>query len=92
MEDGFDHINVISDRDASHLGNSTDSDNYQLESDFFLNKRVIIFDDIVTTGKSISLMQRKLLQAGAVVKCCITLGKTVHQIMGKHPYDLLLNR
>jgi hypothetical protein len=92
MEDGCPHINVISDRGASHLGYSGDSNNYILEQNFFDNKNVIIFDDIITTGKSISLMRDKLRDNGARVLCSITLGRTVHQLMGKHPYDLLFHR
>lgn len=92
MENAFQHITINKNRTSSHLGGTTDADNYKLDANFFRGKHVIIFDDITTSGSSLLLMKQKLELAGAQVVCAITLGKTVYENMGTDPYDVLFNR
>lgn len=89
MENAFNHINIIRDKQPKHLGGNEDYDYFSLDINFFRGKTVILFDDVTTKGNSMLKMKEKLEKIGANVVCGITIGKTVHENMGTDPYELL---
>ena len=86
MWNGYNHITIKCDRQASHLGGESKF-NLSFDKDWFRGKNVILFDDIITTGKSVKWMAERLRSFGAYVIGAITLGKTVHHHYGTDPYD-----
>ena len=77
MNNAFSRINIINDRTATHTGGDY-SKNYTLDSSYFKDKYVIIFDDLITRGRSMIQMKRDLENCGAKVICGFSVGKTKH--------------
>lgn len=86
MSNGYDHVKLKYDREAKHLSGEKDFDNLDFDREWFKGKRVVIFDDIVTSGSSISNLKKELKKMGATVIGAITLGRTVHEEHDKSPY------
>ena len=78
MLNAYKHIHFKSDGDAKHLG-GTEKANISFDEDFFKGKYVVMFDDIITSGKSMERMKKKLESFGAVVLGGISIGKTKHE-------------
>lgn len=53
--------------------------NIEVDADFFKNKIVCIWDDVVTTGSSFCAYSNQLEQVGAHVTDGIFLGKTSYK-------------
>lgn len=87
MWDGYDHVELIYDRNAKHKGGEEDYDNISFDKKWFKGKTVILFDDIITHGNSIHNMKCRLQTMGVTVIGAITLGRTVHHDCGIDPYD-----
>lgn len=77
---GFPHIFVSNDRMPSHVSKHARNrlENVIFEADFFRGKKVIIFDDIITTGLTAKRMQERLQECGANVIGGVFLAKTFH--------------
>lgn len=74
-----DYITFSGERQAKHLSDCGISDlsgHFDIGGDVS-GKTVLIFDDIVTTGSSMSDMKRKLKRMGAKDFICLSLGRTV---------------
>lgn len=74
-----DYITFNGERQSKHLSHNYVAD---LSGHFKINggvcgKRVIIFDDVVTTGRSMNDMKCKLRQMGAAAFLCLSFGRTV---------------
>lgn len=54
------------------------SKDYSLDSEYFKDRYVIIFDDLITRGRSMIVMKRDLEKCGAKVICGFSVGKTKH--------------
>lgn len=79
MISAYDKMTVISERIAKHLGGTSSSMNgIEFDSDFFKDKFVILFDDIVTKGNSMLAFKRKMEEFGAIVVGGLSIGKTTH--------------
>lgn len=89
MSDAYDYIKITKEKTPSHLGGD-DSAEYSYDRSFFNGKFVILFDDIVTRGGSVSSMKSDLEALGAVVICAISIGRTYSDWNGNtpkpHPY------
>ena len=89
MANAFDYITITKEKTPSHLGGS-DSAEYSYDKSFFNGKLVVLFDDIVTRGGSISSMKSELEGLGAVVICAVSIGRTFSDWNGNapkpHPY------
>lgn len=76
----FDHITVKGHRRKKHLQPSMLSDdllcNTSIDEAFFKGKKVVVFDDICTTGKSSQAFIECLENAGASVRMALFLAKT----------------
>ena len=88
-ENGFKFINITEETEPKHCGGYGYS-TYEIDDCFFKNKNILIFDDIMTTGKSIKKFALKLINAGAKIICAITIGKTYNDqyftTRPLHPY------
>jgi len=75
--DGFQHIEVIGKREKVHRSKTREQqDNVKIDTDWFQGKRLIVVDDITTTGKTADAFIQKLENAGAHVRMAIFLAKT----------------
>lgn len=90
MQNGFPHISIVKEKMQSHLG-GTDSAEYSYDADFFKGANVILFDDVVTRGRSMYQMKSALEQIGANVVCAISIGRTYSDYHGDnrtpHPWS-----
>lgn len=75
MANGFNHITIFKEKTPSHLGGQ-DSAVYSFDINFFKGKKVILFDDVVTRGRSMNSFIDYLGEIGAEVVCCMSIGKT----------------
>lgn len=86
--DGFSHVRVREERTAVHgtkikkelrMKRLQEGMNIEVDADFFKNKIVCIWDDVVTTGSSFCAYSNQLEQVGAHVTDGIFLGKTSYK-------------
>lgn len=80
-QNGYDHISVEGRKSKLHTSlqhqiGDADQQRITVDADFFAGKKVIVFDDIVTTGKTSDAFARIMTEAGANVVGCIFLAKT----------------
>ena len=89
MDNAYEHITITKEKTQAHKG-GTDSAEYSYDKFYFNGKFVILFDDIVTKGSSISAMKTDLESCGATIICAISIGRTYSDYMGNtpqpHPY------
>lgn len=85
MQNAYSHISVILDRLAKHNriiklsgSNPISPFNVEFDKDYFRGRKIILFDDILTTGASMRLYAERLSLLGAKVIGAITIGKTFH--------------
>ena len=76
MINAYNHITITKDGTPKHTGGGSPA-SYYINSSFFKNKNVILFDDVLTSGSSMKKWKEKLEGYGAHIICAITLGKTV---------------
>lgn len=75
------HVTILGKRTAAHRNPAhtiAQDDNYevQLDGDFFNGKKVVIVDDIVSSGRTADNFAKQLEEAGAEVKGGIFFAKT----------------
>lgn len=88
MSNGYNYIKVSSDGDAKHLGGGK-SAQIAIDKDFFKGKYVLLFDDVITSGRSINNFAIQLGYVGANVVGAISIGHTRHERQSCDPIDLL---
>ncbi len=74
MVNGYGHITIVADKDGvgdSHLPV------YDIDHDFFDSRKVLLFDDIMVTGGSVSKFATRLSESGVDIVAAVVLGKTV---------------
>ena len=74
MENGYSHINVVADQERledSHLPQ------YSIDTDYYNGRLVLLFDDIMATGGSVSKFAARMEEAGAHIVAAVVLGNTV---------------
>lgn len=90
MRNGFSHITITKEKSQSHLG-GTDSAEYAYDKDFFKDAKVILFDDVVTRGRSMTQMKNALEGLGATIVCAMSIGRTFSDYYGDnrqpHPWS-----
>lgn len=76
------HIHIFGERKPLHNGGShfVNEDVFKVcvDADFFKGKNVILFDDLLTSGKTIEEFKEIIEAAGAYVEEEIFLGRTIH--------------
>ena len=79
MISAYDKMTVTGERIAKHLGGTSNSMNgIDFDTNFFKDKVVILFDDIITKGNSMLSFKRKMEELGATVIGGFSIGKTTH--------------
>lgn len=86
MSNGYNHISVIRDGDAKHLGGGSAAD-FSIDTTYFNDKNIILFDDVITTGRSMERLKNILEAAGANVICGLSIGKTKHNRQLSNPIN-----
>ena len=76
MTDSFRHVHISAEKVPSHLGGEKKV-NYTLDKEWFRDKVVVVFDDVLTTGESLGRCTEALREAGALVVAACFLGRTV---------------
>ncbi|MCK0527346.1 phosphoribosyltransferase [Anaerobiospirillum sp. NML120449] len=77
MINGFQHVSILTEKTPSHRGGNEVS-TYEFDSSFFQGKKVVLFDDVVTRGTSMSRFINYMNSLGAEVVCCISLCLTFY--------------
>lgn len=89
IRNAYEYITITKEKTPSHLGGS-DSAEYSYDRSFFDGALVILFDDIVTRGRSMSSMKSHLESLGATVVCALSIGRTYSDYYGDtrkpHPH------
>lgn len=80
-QNGFEHVNVFGNRKRAHVTHSyelsTNIKHYVvIDKDFFDNRKVIVIDDIYTTGQSSRAFVEAMTRHGAKVVGTLFLAKT----------------
>lgn len=75
MTNAYDYITIVKEKTPSHLGGS-DSAEYSFNRSFFNGKIVVLFDDVVTSGRSVASMKSIMESLGATVICALSIGQT----------------
>lgn len=76
MTDAFPYIAVYSERTPAHLGGERGC-NYAVYRPFFQGRAVLLFDDVLTTGRSLAEAADILKGYGAVPVAACFIGRTV---------------
>ena len=80
MANAYLHIKVVSEKNERRAGGtSIDTNKLYFDEDFFKNKYVLLFDDVITRGDSMRTFKRKMEDLGAIVVGGLVLGKTKHE-------------
>lgn len=86
-------INVLERKTPKHQGGKTRA-KLEIPDDYFVNRNVVLFDDIVTTGETMKDMIDLLESHGANVLCVISLARTYSDYQGRemrpHPWSGVL--
>ena len=88
MENGYDYISITQEKTPHHLGGLDDAE-YKIDHLFFKNKNIILFDDIVTTGKSMRDFIYQLKNIGSNIILQLSIARTYNEYtLHKpiHPY------
>ena len=83
LDNAYQYISSIADERPKHMGGKGLIE-IVLDETYFKGKEVVIFDDIVTHGTTMSIMVNALNKCGAKVLFIITLAKTCNYI-SQHP-------
>lgn len=90
MHNAFRHIAIIREKTPSHLGGG-DKAEFQLDPLYLKGKRVVLFDDVVTRGRSMQEFSELLESVGAHVVACMSIAKTYYPADEKqvvlHPWS-----
>ncbi len=62
---------------------------FAVDSIFFKGKYVLLFDDVITSGRSMERLKQKLESVGAIVIAGLSIGRTKHERQGSNPIDLI---
>lgn len=78
INDGFGLISVVGVKGSAHSGSGTRGDISNLQvSDGVRGKRIVLLDDICTSGATLNNLRKAILAKGAASVDCFALGRTV---------------
>jgi len=81
---GYEHVRVTNDRPEVHKNRKKKDvqiqENVIYDEDFFKGKRILVFDDIITRGRSYANLANRLEMFGAEVLGGFFLGKTFYKV------------
>ena len=77
MINAFNHLKVTRAKAEKHTGGSSFSqDMLEFDKNFFKDKYVLLFDDVITSGSSMKSFKSKLQELGSTVIGGISIGRT----------------
>lgn len=76
IQNSFDHIEIIKEKEPKHLSGCDTEAILSFDRNFFAGKDVVIFDDIVTKGRSMFRFAQQLHEIQAHPVICCSLGYT----------------
>lgn len=79
MKDGTPHYQYIQDADRPQHYHSWEDPQVEYDKKFFNGKKVVLFDDLITSGQTLLKAKSQIESAGAKVVLAMSLGKTVHR-------------
>ena len=85
MDNGFTHVQVAVDAESKHLA---DQPLYTIDEEWFKDRDVLLFDDIMATGGSIKSFAKQMKAAGAHVVAAVVLGKTISDKFAREKQDI----
>lgn len=89
MANGYEYVTIVKEKEPSHLGGESPAE-YAYDNDFFNGRQVILFDDVVTRGRSLAKMKAELENVGAHVVAAMSIGRTYSDYYGDirepHPW------
>ena len=89
MENGYDHITIKTEKDPAHKGGTSVAE-YAYDKEFFNGRQIILFDDVVTRGRSLAKMKMELEGVGAHIVAALSIGHTYSDYFGdireQHPW------
>ena len=77
MHNAFQHVAITREKTPSHLGGG-DRAEFQLDSQYLRGKSVVLFDDVVTRGRSMREFTALLESIGAHVVACMSIARTYY--------------
>lgn len=86
MHNGYQYVRIRRDGEAKHTGGRKEAQVY-IDKNFFRGRLVLLFDDIITTGDSMTRFKEKMERAGATVIGGFSIGRTVHELQYCNPID-----
>lgn len=92
MKNAFSYIGIVKEKTPKHLSPThlDEPAEYSFDNVFFKGANIILFDDVITTGRSMAAFKRVLESLGATVICAISIGRTYSDYYGDnrkpHPY------
>ncbi|UBD66580.1 hypothetical protein K6V25_07085 [Bacteroides salyersiae] len=93
MTNAYPKIQIIHDKIEKRLGGTKlYIENIAFDEKFFLNRNILLFDDVITTGDSMRKFDLKMKELGANVVGGISIGKTTHERIGDNPIQLFQNK
>lgn len=78
MINAFPYITIKTEKTPKHLGGAGKIE-LEFDSEFFKDKNIILFDDVITTGNSMRFFKYKMENLGANVIAGLSIGKTQHE-------------
>ena len=96
IRNAFPHISIEKEKIPAHLSEShtTEPAIYKFDESFFKDSFVVLFDDVVTKGRSMDTMKANLEKIGATVIGAISLGRPYSDYFGDnrrpHPFSGVL--
>ena len=89
MANGYAHVTIVKEKEPTHLGGESPAE-YSYDKDFFNGRQVILFDDVVTRGRSLAKMRMELENVGAHIVAALSIGRTYSDYYGDvrepHPW------
>ena len=82
MENGYEHVHFVKDGMSKNDPNNSTGCSIRPEvtfDDWFENRLVVLFDDVVTKGETMLYYKKMLQKAGAIVVGGLCIGKTKHE-------------
>jgi small subunit ribosomal protein S1 len=81
MSNAYDYMTVVSSSPEKKFGGSgISTNNVSFDEDYFKGRFVVLFDDVITKGDSMSRFKQKMELLGAIVVCGFSIGKTTHHL------------
>lgn len=93
IANAYPQIQIIQDKiEKREGGTGIDFANIVFNENFFKNRNILLFDDVVTSGDSMKKFDLKMRELGANVVGGISIGKTRHERVVDNPIDLFQNK